>query len=515
MEHKHDLMRDILIVDDDPIIRQGLARMIEGFEGHGNILQAGNGLEALDLVCLGRIGLVFADIKMPICNGLELLQKLSDISYRGEVVMISGFDDFEFVRMAMRLGAADYMLKPVSRGELYLAYQEAMGRLSRKGRTEDERSLPKALLEEVYTGQAWLDKLLGTPEAIEEFLTARHMTGAYGLAVALLNTFGKGPIGERDRQTAYLLGTTMQQERFPAGQVQLLQGVYKQFWVLALFYPVQEAEHAALEMVDFLRDEGISFGMAHLHRKPEALGAALEEAMRGLENFFYDLPGAGLPEAGEPAEEIAQRVTECVAAGNSQEAVEAVHALFDRIAMQKPGVEEVRRLLVSVVYSLMRRNKEFIGIIGKYKFTEMDIVHMVQEEATLSGMRKGYLNLIQMYMDALNQRRLNRDDYAIQKAKSYLENGYQGNLSLGEIAERLGLNPNYFSSLFHQKTGKTFSEYMRGVRIEKAIEMMLSTNQKMFEIALAVGYGDSAQFHRAFKQVTGVSPGVYKRRHLE
>ena len=87
-------------------------------------------------------------------------------------------------------------------------------------------------------------------------------------------------------------------------------------------------------------------------------------------------------------------------------------------------------------------------------------------------------------------------------------------MSLGEISEKLGLHPNYLSSLFRHKTGETFSDYLRKVRMEKAVALMTDTNLKIYEIACEVGYGDSAQFYRAFKQAMGVSPGEYKRHHL-
>ncbi len=510
-------MYDILIVDDDPIIRQGLCRIIEGFEERGILYQAGNGIEALDRICLGNIGLVFADIKMPICNGLELLQKLTDIDYRGEVVMISGFDDFEFVRMAMRLGASDYMLKPISSEELQAVYHDALQRLTRKQMDGiNTRDLPKVLLEKIYTEQAWLDRLQSKPEAFADFLRDYSLPRNAQIAVCLFSAFGKGSISERDRQAAYLLGTSMLHELDMPGKSAMLQGLYKQQWAAIVFFLSGKTSDISRRMAAYCQREGISFGIAQREDLCNPFASVLEEALRGLENFFYDM--SGTPSSGQEArslEEMADQSATLIAACKTMEALASLQQLFDRICGLRPSVEEVKRLLVSIIYALMRKNKEFIGVIGKFKFTDLDIVLMVQAETTVSGLRKQYISLIQAYVDALDLRRLSRDDYAILKAKSYLENGYQGSLSLSEIANRLGLNPNYLSSLFHQKTGKTFSEYTRDTRIEKAIEMMSSTNLKMFEIALAVGYSDSAQFHRAFKQATGASPGVYKRRRLE
>lgn len=509
-------MRDILIVDDDPIIREGLARMIGPFEGHHAIHQAENGLTALEILCTGCIGIVFSDIKMPVMDGLEMLERLRELSFRGEVILVTGYDDFEFVRKAMRLGAADYLLKPILTEELRAVYDRSMARLRAREREHtQQRNLPAAILESVFTEQAWLDRLLDRPEEADLLLGAQGVSGASRVLSAVVDPFDRQEVSERSRRMAYLLGAALL-EAIKA-PVFLLQGVYRGLWAMVLVLPAEAEAPGLRERVEaFLRRENVRYGLCD--PQPGHTVAALHEALGSaatrLESCFYDLAPLAGHAGQETPEALVERVADRIAARDGQGADREIRRLFDCLCEARPPVEQARSHLASVVYTLMRKNKDYIGIIGRYKLTEMDLAQAVREAATISALKTRYLSLVKAYIDALDQRVLSRDSYAIQRAKTYIEGSYQGTVSLSELADRLGLHPNYLSTLFHQKTGQTFSEYARRVRIERAIDMMMSTNLKVFEIAYQVGYGDSAQFHRAFKQVTGVSPGAYRRRHL-
>lgn len=104
----------------------------------------------------------------------------------------------------------------------------------------------------------------------------------------------------------------------------------------------------------------------------------------------------------------------------------------------------------------------------------------------------------------------NKDDYVIQKAKEYIHKNYTDDLTLNDVAAHVFLNGNYFSTLFKQKTGIAFRNYLRNLRIEKAKELLTTTNLRIYEVALKVGYNEHSHFVRAFKSVTGISPGQYR-----
>lgn len=516
-----DGVQDILIVDDDPIIRDGLCHMLGGLAGDHALYTATNGDEALERICSGCIGLVFADVKMPVCDGIELLEKLNGMGYQGEVVIISGFDDYHFVRKAMKLGAADYILKPVVAEELHAVYQDCVRRLAgRRSRFREHRDTQQHMLQSLYAGQAQVVQLIqpASPGEREDFLRNNELPADTEAIAVVMDCTENGLMHDADKQTAFLSGAGIVDRGLGERTLALVQGEYRQLWTMLALIEPAHAQHARLieSLQQTLREEGVRFGISQRAWPVAQIPQALAEAQSSLEAYFFDLPAENA-EASEPFPfaQLTERAIERIAACDAPAAYQAVTALCRHVCALRPSVEQSKQLFVSIMYTVMNRNKDFIAVIGKYKFTEKDIVHVVREAQTMSYLKKCFLSLVQVYIDALNERQLSRDEYAAQKARAYIESGYQNNLSLGEISEHLGLHPNYLSSLFRQKTGKTFSEYLRGVRIAKAVELMRETNLKVYEIASHVGYNDNAQFYRAFKQITGVSPGQYKGKRVE
>ncbi len=508
-------MQEILIVDDDQTIRDGLHVMIRSFAQDAVIHMAGNGEEALEKVCTTCIGLIFTDIKMPVLGGLELLEKLAQMEYRGESVIISGFDDFDFVRQAMRLGVSDYLLKPVSTQELKAVYDGCMRRIRLKtSRFGLRGAFVKSQMEEIYAQQALVERLLAEPGKAQECLKDHGIPEARQVWAGVLGPFGRGQVSIMDKQAAYMTGISLVEPFLEESPAWLIQGEFHGLWVLLVFF--QEAPgDAAEKLFQALLSKEIRYGAVRELFPVEKLPDAYLRALGAMESFFYDLPGE---EAG-PAEEYpfpqqTAKAVSAIAACDTSEAMEAIGRLFSMVCLQKPGVDDVRKLFASIVYTLMNKNRDFIGIVGKYKFTDKDIVHQVGEAPTVSSLKKSLLSLMHIYIDALNEKLMSKDEYAIQRAKSYVDNSFQGNASVSEISERLGLHPNYFSSLFKHRTGQTFSDYLRSVRIKKAVELMTTTNLKVYEIACQVGYNDNAQFYRAFMQVTGVPPGQFKKRGI-
>lgn len=506
-------MQEILIVDDDQTIRDGLSMMIRSFAQDTVIHTAGNGEEALGKVCSNCIGLIFTDIKMPEMGGLELLEKLSQMEYRGESVVISGFDDFDFVRQAMRLGASDYLLKPVSAQELKAVHEECMRRIRLKtSRFGTKGAFIKSQMEEIYAQQALLERLLRDTGNVQKNLKDHGLPDALKVWAGVLGPFGRGQISIMDKQAAYLTGISLMDTYLEGNASWLIQGEFHGLWVLFVFFKTP-FEEAAEKLNQALQTKEIKCGAAQELYPVEKLSDAYANALGAMESFFYDLPGEDNISAEEyPFPQQTEKVVSSIAACDTPGSMEEIGRLFSLVCLKKPGVDRVRELFASVVYALMNRNRDFIGIIGKYKFTDKDIVHQIGEAPTISFMKKSFLGLMHIYMDALNEKLLTKDEYAIQRAKSYVSNCFAGNASVSEISERLGLHPNYFSSLFKHRTGQTFSDYLRSVRIKKAMELMTTTNLKVYEIACQVGYNDNAQFYRAFRQVTGVPPGQFKRR---
>lgn len=118
-------------------------------------------------------------------------------------------------------------------------------------------------------------------------------------------------------------------------------------------------------------------------------------------------------------------------------------------------------------------------------------------------------------LNELNERKENSDFHLFEMAKEYIRNNYDSNITLEELAHKMGFSPSYFSQLFKIKTGKSFVQYKNEIRLNKAKEMLFQSGKSITEVAIDVGYNDLTYFIRVFKNFTGLTPNEYKRKQCE
>ncbi len=506
-------MYTILIVDDDQAIREGFCLMLGDIEPSARLLTAQTGAEALGIVMQHSVELIFTDVKMPVMDGLELTENLRLLKYQGEVVIISGHDDFELVRKALQLGATDYLLKPVKQDELRSVCTTYAARFKSKQFRDLSLGLKEAH-QNAHLQQVWLNKLM---EGGEE---AKHVWDGFGnlpshLFCLVLDLYSAG---YSDADKILLSLSDVLTKELPSrgcNKPVLIHGEHTGHWLVLVFIDSQFGNQLRSLCAQELFSKGFRCGISSIYLTHE-LHNAYWEAHEALNETFYDIP---LPEEelkeAFPYPQLTDTVLSCAKDGNSPSYNKAMEALFSQARIERPDIGMLRQHLRTIVYSMMNQNKDLIGIIGKYKLTKHDVIQQIRELQTFSMLRRSFIDIMLMYLGEMTERRLASEDSYIQKAKSYIDHHYGESMSLGEVSSVLGLNPNYFSSLFHQKTGETFTEYIRSVRIANAILLMGSTNMKVYEIAQRTGFSDNAQFFRAFKQVTGISPGKYKQQHTD
>lgn len=496
-------MRNILVVDDDPVIRRELCGFLEEYSREtGEALvacEAENGQKAIEAVCARPIELIFSDIKMPLCTGTQMMEKLRELGYAGQVVIISGFEDYSLIRSSMKLGASDYLLKPIAQEEFRVVLRECLGR---PGRETARRSAPPSLSEEIYRDQHAVDLLTaGSPDGASLLPS--------GSAIACIaDLFRERVPDENRRRAAFIQMRAAVREAF--GDAVLLQGAYRGYWAMALASPCTAA--AARELHRVLLGMKIRFGCDDRTCSAPELPAAFSRCMEKLNLFFYDVPDLFTAvHEPFPYEGLMKQLVSAVCACDFIGFSGFLSQLFSTLCRDRPDLEETRRLLTSILYRAMAQNNHLIAVVGQYKFTEHDLLPCIEEATSAMELRRRMMESFHLYMEALREKTVNRDSYNVSKVKQLLEEEYMKDISLTEISDRLGIHPNYLSTLFKTETGTTYSQYLRALRVKKAADLMCTTNLKVYEIAERVGYSDTASFYRVFKEELGVSPARYKR----
>ncbi|WIV13403.1 AraC family transcriptional regulator [Proteiniborus sp. MB09-C3] len=112
----------------------------------------------------------------------------------------------------------------------------------------------------------------------------------------------------------------------------------------------------------------------------------------------------------------------------------------------------------------------------------------------------------------MRKKDMNKKIYSfhVKRAMDYTKNNYKTSLNLSNISKYLGLNKCYFCNLFKKETGKTYSQFLNEIRIEKSKDLLANTNLSILEIALSVGYNNQNYYNMSFKKITGLTPLKYR-----
>lgn len=502
-------MIPLLIVDDEAPIRQSIASMLSGhYPDTFAISQAENGRQALEHVAAAPVSMILADIKMPLITGLEMLERLRELDYRGEVIVISGFDDYALVRQALKNGATDYLLKPISADDFYLQIDAFLRRVAH-GVSPANAAIPASPLRHAYWQQHALEKLL-EGEMDDSLLRELDLSDTNMSILCLVDLsshsasqalFQRTLTNEWAKALAPLL----------AQGCRLLQGEWQKQLVFVFLYSTKQQASAFRALPLFETRPGVNIVRAQPRPLAES-PQSLHECQALLSAAYYDLPPIKGPDI-YPYPALITRIVNALCALDAKDFTAALRQLLGRASAERPAVESLRQLLASALYAVVRQNSLYIRLIASHELTENDAMRCIQA-SRLSILSSDLQRIGCLLIEEAQAQSVARNGQHYQRALQYIASHFAQDISLGQVAEHLGIHPNYFSSLFKKKCGVSYSQYLRRIRIEEACRLMASTGYKLYEIAEMVGYHEPVQFNRAFREEMGCSPTTYKQRHV-
>ncbi|WP_248927279.1 response regulator [Paenibacillus hamazuiensis] len=515
----------MLIVDDEPIICRGLRETIPwdtvGVTVTG---EASDGAEALELIAREPVDLVLTDIHMDGMDGLALSRELRSKYPHIRIIILSGYDDFEYARQAIRIGVEDFLLKPVDIDELMAMVRRIGEELAQEAEGR-KRHIRDGWLH-------WLNRLLQSggsfPEGEDRPAVPEGATG-FRFAVSQLENYGlwAGRLADEERKSlrrnwehalhdalggegldayslfwhpnvlvtlciefraadidglrAALSGITVPQ----AEESRLLIGISPVFHGFSEAYARFEEAMAAVQLIPTLKERTVLIGEAAAVRRKNrgaSIAAELETRMLGL------LFGDSEAELDMAAAELMETARE-----------KGIHPADIALAVKELKIA-VRRRLRSGSAALSEEIEALLAVdIDLFAHNSYRSL-----ESLLRGELKSLFNLIRSSAHGKNH-------WMIDRVKKYIESRYSSDVKASEVAAWLQITPNYFSIVFNQYFGKGFAEYLNEVRIEHAKAMLSATHDRVFEIAEKVGYNDYKYFCSIFKSYTGLTPTQYRK----
>lgn len=514
-------MMKLLIVDDEKNIRYGLQTMIEReYPGVYSISTAGNGQEALEEFLEERADLIITDIRMPVMDGIQLIEQIAALRNGGtgpEVIILSGYDDFEYAKSAIRYRVKDYLLKPIRRDELFEALEGIVReREEREQNARRQELAAEALQRELQAGR--LRQLFAEAADLEGMPDYPDFPDLSGLnfpliagAVSFRQDDGT-PVKPAELQslTEHLCG--LLEKRFEAaltdleGRLVLLSRGRERFMELS-------RQAAAKGMTGFL------MGIGRESNNTGELRSSYREACRALQyTFLY--PQSGLIAYEElggqrlsfpPPDEELRKLLNMLGTGREKEKKALLAAIFH--------TDHLGEIDLSYLELAGRRMNERVldEVFRTHGEASMEVLKLYRQVGNMYHFRSFHdyyralehlLSSVSEYIAGLRSAHTGNSD--IEAAIRYIEQHYHRPLNMATVSNHVSLNYSYFSEAFKAYTGESFVVYLKKVRIGHAKRLMAEGRRKLAEIGEAVGFENSKQFARVFKELEGISPGEYK-----
>jgi AraC-like DNA-binding protein/CheY-like chemotaxis protein len=522
-----------MIVEDEMLVRVGLRNLIDwGKLGIAVRGDASDGVEALELYRRLKPDLIITDIRMPRMDGLDLVRRIRQTDRRVRVVILTCLEELDLARKAMELGVDGYILKlTMTPQEMEAVLLRALERLGDWGpmspappasegtpdaRADRDRRLRSYFVEHTCTRDELEAALAplgpdGTPAGLIVARMAVEQShahdrpraeGAGGIHSSVADVADGIARKYQDvhvaclRDDDYLVIYTPRSATVPARQREHLDAMLRNLGNTLRRYFGLTVSLGVSATVD---------GLAAMDEAYRQASVALDHRVYAGKSSITWFDAAALASLArqrlgllaEGPREL--RVLECEA-----EYRRRVAGLMDRAPDSAEALRDfyVHLLQMAALSPAMDR-MPFEDLVIRYTAT-------VRACQTLDEMDSVFRSFLR---DALTTARSALPEtQSIAKALHHIKTHYADDLSLNAIAHVAGLSPNYFSALFRKELGTGFLEYLVGLRIERAKELLRGTRLLSYQIADKVGFADPAHFSRTFKKYMGLSPNAFRKR---
>ena len=538
----------VFLVEDEMVIRRGIKNSID-WEKEGYIFcgEASDGELAYPMIIKEKPDILITDIRMPFMDGLELCKLVKKELPNIEILILSGYDEFDYAKEAIRLGVTEYLLKPISSGKLL----EALNGVSESIRREKEdKDLVRKYMEEMrenteHEKQKFFEQMIaGNLSMADALETGKkyEMNLSAGMYNLLLFRF---TLGKENRKSGELLGEA---EYAIEKLTERLEYVFEfqpgvEGWAFLLMADNEEqmserVKELSKDLEEIMKNYstiayfgGIGQPVARLRELEESF----REAERALAARFTmelnriisvedirmaqnvdTLDDIEITSFGE-IEKTRTMLEKFLNNGAEDEIDEFVDVYINELPEENLKSVLMRQYIIMDVYIVMMSFCEKIeGIEGEMQAQSEELKNSMKTIQTLEEI-KNYIRMLLKKIigvrDTISGRRYSD---IIEIAKDQIRKTYMSDeISLNTIAAEVGMSPSYFSSIFSKEMGKTFVEYLTEIRMDRAKELLMCSSMKTSEIGYEVGYKDPHYFSYIFKKTQNCTPKEFRARGKE
>ena len=531
-------MRALIVDDDDSIVEVIRDAVHWDRLGISQVRTAYNAAAARKILAAEKVDLIISDIEMPQESGLDLLAWFQEQGQDGKFILLTAHESFTYVRQALELQAADYLLKPFQVDAMELVLQKNIARLEKERSARSRENAGQWLMDHagelrrVFFESLATGRIPGDPESIRANLRARNLGIApdsrYRLCAVRVTGY------EQDREQygsdsvrymiGNLLGETLTdrpgQERISSQEREGQQILY-----LAVCDPMEDGEMAERyrrfagrcgEMLEATLTccAGPEIPLEDFARMAVRLSRQLQFRVSWYGQFFFLPAEEDLPE-GETGPILDMRMMENLLEGRRQrELLEAVKReietrlqarSLDSRALRVIRAEYQQGLYAflaaeGVRVSSLLEDRELVAAMEKAERSPMDLLrwaNAVTAKSFAAAEENQRAQTLPAQIDA------------------WIREHYAERIGRSEIGEAFHMVPEYLAKVYKKKTGKTLKDAVNEIRISRAKALLETTDRKIIDIALETGFDNVPYFSTLFKKMTGLSPADWRKQGKE
>lgn len=503
-------MYRVFIVDDEPFIIEGLYDIIDWAEAGLEIVgHASNGQKALDALQETSVDILLTDISMPVMNGLDLIRNARHVHPDLKVIVLSGFDEFTYLKEGMMLGIENYLLKPINIKELKATLHNTVEKLNSYKETRLVQDYSKQILKD-NTLQRWLTHQIAPLEFNDRAdLLGINLECAY-IAVSILR------IESEAAEVFELLSQRLESYDW-------LTAFFDMDGDIVLLAAMNDADRGRKELKDHLRifqvdhhERLLRITIGSVEPLPEQAGQSYAAAKKAQE-YFWIYPELLMIDVSELVFHEGQTKADFsiidwssyakLIVGKDQENLRLqIQQDFKRI-QALPGItpQDFQNIAFEMVIHFKMELKAIRHAEEPDVFNQA--FQQIRSASTLDDLEKAILEVADMTVGFLIS---DVRSPIVQQVLKYIHQSYAEELSLKMLGAHYNIHPVYLGQLFHKEVNESFTEYINRYRIEKAKELLKTTHTKVHVIAKEVGYWEVGYFYKQFKKYVGISPTDYR-----
>ena len=538
-------MLKVFLVEDEIVIREGIKNNIpwkeEGFDFVG---EASDGELAFPLIQKLKPDILITDIRMPFTDGLELSRLVKKEFPKIKIIILSGYNEFNYAKEGINIGVAEYLLKPISSEKLLQEIKSIAAKIEEekkhleyvnrfKYEMQENRNIAKQkFFNELIFKELSLSEILEKANKLEMNLTAAiyniilfkvmvsgETTTCYSNDINTITEQVKAMIEEQNRiymfdrgaeGWAFLLKGESEEEF-----EQMIKNIFgpivymvQQRYSLEFFGGIGKTVKRLSEIPQSFDKANHAFSYRYLGKTNQLISYKQIEERMNPEEDLMELSNITIGK-------VDRRLLEnFLKTGTVAEVNNFVEDYFYGLGKENTKSMIFRQYILMDMYFCVASFIESLGLNEEEILNRCGGIQQVTD--SINSLENSMILIEKMIVQAIEARNsasMRKYEKLLQQAKDYIHEFYsREDISLNTVAASVNISPSYFSTIFSQELGVTFIEYLTDVRMQKAKELLMCSTKKTAEVGFAVGYKDPHYFSYLFKKTQNCTPKEFRMR---